>query len=247
MNTFVHPEVTETTIALMPGVRLHRRPTALHVESDCELSCLSSAVWGGGALRTRHIINLGVPSHYRCGHHLDDLQCAARALGIAGPFVGLLTAARLEDAQVVVESDGQTTVAAIVTLGISHPTAAGVSTAAPQRHGREAGTINTIVLVDGRPAPGAHVNTLITATEAKSLALVEGSVHTPEGHLASGTGTDALVVACTDRGPWFEYGGPISAVGALVGRAVRSATLNALFIWQARQQVAEAERTTALV
>ncbi|MCX7852253.1 MAG: adenosylcobinamide amidohydrolase [Caldilineales bacterium] len=245
MNPFVNLKTAETTIELMPGVHLHRRPTALHVESDHELSCLGSAVLGGGALRARHIINLGVPSQYRCGRHLDDLECAARELGIASPFVGLLTAARLEDAQVSIEHDEVTTVAAIVTLGISHPTAAGVSTAVQRRNGREVGTINTIVLVDGRLAPGAHVNALITATEAKSLALVECSVRTPEGHLASGTGTDALVVACTDRGAWFEYGGPISTVGALLGRAVRSATLNALFVWHARQQLAEAAGATA--
>ncbi len=222
-------------IELLTGVWLHRLPMLLHVESAEPLSCLSSAVWGGGMLQARHILNLGVPSDYRCGNHLADLQEAAQARGIADPFIGLLTAAHIADAQVVVERDESAAVAAIVTLGMSHPTAAGVSIAA-QSVGP--GTINTIVLVDGRLSPAAHVNALITATEAKSLVMAEGSVRTPEGHLASGTGTDALVVACTERGLYFEYGGPVSRIGALIGRAVRAATLNALFVWHARQQAA---------
>mgnify|MGYP001038809005 CR=1 FL=1 len=223
-------------IELLTGVWLHRLPMLLHVESAAPLSCLSSAVWGGGMVQARHILNLGVPSDYRCGEHLADLQEAAQARSIADPFVGLLTAARLDDAQVIVERDESAAVAAIVTLGMSHPTAAGVS---PAAQSAGPGTINTIVLVDGRLSPAAHVNALMTATEAKSLVMAEGSVRTPEGHLASGTGTDALVIACTGRGLCFEYGGPVSRIGALIGRAVRAATLNALFVWYARQRAAD--------
>lgn len=221
---------------LLTGVWLHRLPMLLHVESAEPLGCLSSAVWGGGLSHTRHILNLGVPSDYRCGDHLADLQRAAQARGIADPFVGLLTAARIDDAQVIVERDESVTVAAVVTLGIGHPTAAGVSAAAESA---DPGTINTIVLVDGRLSPAAHVNALMTATEAKSLVMAECSVRTLEGHLASGTGTDALVIACTERGVCFEYGGPVSRIGALIGRAVRAATLNAVFVWRVRQRAAD--------
>lgn len=238
MKTSRDRETVEPPIGLMPGVRLYRLPTVLHVESEHALSCLSSAVLGGGLLRTHHILNLGVPADYQCGNHLADLQHAARQRNIIGPFVGMLTAARIADAQVVVERDDVATVAAIVTLGISHPTAAGVSQSA-RRAGP--GTINTIVLVDGKLSPAAQVNAVITATEAKSLVMAECSVRTPEGHLASGTGSDALVVASTERGAHFEYGGPISHVGAMIGRAVRAATLNAVFVWHARRQTAQTE------
>lgn len=223
-----------TTSELLPEVWLHKTPALLHVSSKIALQCLSSAVLGGGLVRAHHIINLGVPSDYRCGNHLFDLQQAAQQHGITGPFVGLMTAARIADAQVVVERDDVAAVAAIVTLGISHPTAAGVSASAQLSR---PGTINTIVLVDGKLSPAAQVNALVTATEAKSLVMAECSVCTPEGHLASGTGSDALVVASTERGAYFEYGGPISHIGAMVGRAVRAATLNAVFVWHARKAV----------
>jgi adenosylcobinamide hydrolase len=44
------------------------------------------------------------------------------------------------------------------------------------------------------------VNAVITATEAKSMALIEWDVRTPDGDPASGASTDAVVVACTQRG-----------------------------------------------
>lgn len=244
MGIPLEQKAIENIIELTSGVRLHRLASLLHVESTHELACLSSAVLGGGALRARHIINLGVPSDYRCGNHLADLRQAALQRNIAGSFVGLLTAARIADAQVIIERDDAATVAAIVTLGISHPTAAGVSMASRQSR---PGTINTIVLVDGKLSPAAHVNALMTATEAKSLVMAECSVHTPEGHLASGTGSDALVVAHTERGTRFEYGGPISHIGAMVGRAVRAATLNAVFVWHARKLMAESNHSTTSV
>lgn len=226
----------ERTTTLLDGVLLHLHDHALHVEGARPLSCVSSAVVGGGLQRARHILNLGVSAAYRCGNHVADLQRAALALGIAEPFVGLMTAACLADARACAERDGEVVAAAVVTLGISHPTAAGRSECAVSQRGKaRPGTINIIVLVDGRLAPGAHINLLLTATEAKSLVLAEQGVRTPEGWLASGTGTDALVVACTERGAWLEYGGPISLVGALVGRAVRAATEAALSAWQRRR------------
>ncbi|MCS7056341.1 MAG: adenosylcobinamide amidohydrolase [Thermoflexales bacterium] len=237
------PQISALTVELMPGVRLRRLPNALHVESAYDLICLSSAVLGGGMLRTRHILNLGLPPDYRCGNHLADLRQAALQLGIAEPFVGLMTAARIADAQLVVERDEAATVAAVVTLGISHPTAAGISPCAQVIY---PGTINTIVLVDAELSAAAQVNALMTATEAKSLVLAECDVRTAEGHLASGTGSDALVIAQTARGKHFEYGGPISHVGAMIGRAVRTATLNAVRVWRARR-AAEAAAADPIV
>jgi adenosylcobinamide amidohydrolase len=43
------------------------------------------------------------------------------------------------------------------------------------------------------------VNAVITATEAKSMTLVEWDVRTPDGDPASGASTDAVVVAHTRR------------------------------------------------
>ncbi len=215
-----------TEILLMPGVYLRREPQALYVRSATPLAVLSSAVVGGELDWTRHVLNMQVPEDYRGGDHQTDLQRLAAALGITEPFVGVLTAAPVARAQVVIESDGETTVAVVLTAGIGNPTAAGVTAA----FGRDqtAGTINILVVVDGRLPHAARANAIITATEAKTLVLVEVGVVAPHGGPATGTSTDAIVVASTERGTYHEYAGPVALVGALIGRAVRRGLQQAL-------------------
>ena len=45
----------------------------------------------------------------------------------------------------------------------------------------------------------------------------------PEGAPASGTSTDAVVVACTGRGEAQSYAGPATVMGWLIARTVRRA------------------------
>ncbi|MDW8325016.1 MAG: adenosylcobinamide amidohydrolase [Anaerolineales bacterium] len=217
-----------TLVPLLPGVRLNRHPTALHVSSIAPLAVVSSAVVGGELAQTRHIINMGVHSDYQCGNHIAELHATAAVLGVTEPFVGLLTAARLDRAQVIVEQTEEAAVAVVLTLGISHPTAAGVTPAAAPLKARRPGTINTIIIADGCLPASARVNAVITATEAKTLALIEAGLRAPHGGPASGTGTDAIVIASTERGNRFEYAGPIATLGALIGRAVRRAVMQAM-------------------
>jgi iron complex transport system ATP-binding protein len=205
----------------IPGLYLDRTPRALHVWSDAPLAVLSSAVAGAGLTQTRHILNMGVASSYHSDRPGDDLEKLARDLGLDEPFVGMMTAARLERAQVVAEQAGRTTVVAVVTVGLSRPVAAGVTEAFAPAAGP--GTINMILVIEAQLAAAATVNAVITATEAKALALIEGGVRAPHGGPASGTGTDSIVLAWTGRGERFEYAGPVSPVGALVARAVRRA------------------------
>ncbi|MCS6774112.1 MAG: adenosylcobinamide amidohydrolase, partial [Anaerolineae bacterium] len=212
----------------------HRHPHRLHVVSDQPLACLSSAPVGGGWTSARHILNMHVSLDYCCDSYAADIQRWAAEAGVTEPFIGLLTAAELEDAALCVEQTDQAVVAALVTLGISLPTAAGREVGVLAEIGQRPGTINTIVLVDAVLSPAAQVNAVITATEAKSLVLAEHDVRTRDGYLASGTPTDCVVIACTGRGTRFEFGGPISPVGALVGRVVRTATERALHAWHNR-------------
>lgn len=209
---------------LIPGLHLKYDARAVHLWSDEPLAVLSSAVVGGELTHARHIVNLRVARGYDNRAPRDDLDAFVRELGIAEPFVGLMTAAKTERAQIATERDVATTVIAIATVGVSHPTAAGVTEAARV----ESSTINIVVVADARLTQAARVNAVITATEAKTLALIEHDVRAPHGGFASGTGTDSIVIATTERGATHEYAGPISPLGALIARAVRRAVLNAL-------------------
>lgn len=206
----------------LAGLHFERSEHAVRVWSDAPLAVVSSAIVGADLRAARQIVNLRVPKDYNGSQPAQDLAAYAARSGIAEPFVGMMTAARTENARVAVEADRGVTVIAVVTVGLSRPTAAGVSPAAEER----TGTINTILLIDAALAPAAMINAVITATEAKTLALVESNTRTPGGELASGTATDSIVIATTGRGALVEYAGPVSPIGALIGRAVRRAMLS---------------------
>jgi iron complex transport system ATP-binding protein len=72
------------------------------------------------------------------------------------------------------------------------------------------------------------VNAVISATEVKTQLVLERGLRTPEGHPASGTSSDAVVIACTQRGDAFSYAGPATRVGWLIGRSLRLALPAAL-------------------
>ena len=208
----------------IPDLHLEYDARGVHLWSDEPLAVLSSAVVGSELRETCHIVNLHVARGYDNRAPRDDLNAFARELGIGEPFVGLMTAAKTECAQVAVERDAATTVVVIATVGVSHPIAAGVTEASHV----EPSTINLVVVADARLASAARVNAVITATEAKSLALIERDLRAPHGGFASGTGTDSIVIATTERGAMYEYAGPISPLGALIARVVRRAILDAL-------------------
>jgi adenosylcobinamide amidohydrolase len=208
----------------IPDLHLEYDARGVHVWSDEPLTVLSSAVVGSELTQARHIVNLHVARGYDNRAPCDDLNAFARELGISEPFVGLMTAAKTECAQVAIERDAATTVIAAVTLGVSNPEAAGVSEAALT----VPGTINIVVVADACLMHAARVNAVITVTEAKTLALIERDLRASHGGFASGTGTDSIVIATTERNATYEYAGPISPLGALIARAVRRAILNAM-------------------
>ena len=147
-----------------------------------------------------------------------------------GPYVGLLTAAGTEKAETATAQRGLLRALAIATVGLSNAITAGVSPAADLV---TPSTINTIVVVDGNAEPAALVNALMTATEAKTLALVEAGVKGTGGHPATGTSTDAVVVAVTGRGAPERFGGPISDFGWIVAQVASLALRRGIARWMA--------------
>lgn len=204
---------------MIDGVEVEVDAEAVVVRARAPLSVVSSAVVGGGLVPARAIVNLHVPKDFP----LEDLEqrvaAFVRRRRLPGPYVGLLTSAWTERARVAaVERHGVTAVA-VATVGLSNPVAAGATSVSAPR----ASTINAIVVVDAAPETAALVNALITVTEVKTMALVAAGVRCSDGTPASGTSTDAIVVAATGRGPACRFGGPVSDLGWVVARAARSA------------------------
>ena len=101
-----------------------------------------------------------------------------------------------------------------VTTGIgAHPTWA----AAPAAAHEPVGTINAVCWLPVRLSQAALVNAVATVAEAKAQALFEAGVP------GTGTPTDAVAVLCPPDGPAEPFGGPRSAIGGALARAVHGA------------------------
>lgn len=214
------------------GVRVTVDDEAVVVTSASALRVLSSAILGGGAGEARAAVNVHVPKGFRGEDPAGVLARFVARRALPPPVVGLLTAAATARASSATVRDGDLVALAVVTVGLSNRSAAGRSAAAAWAPS----TINTILVVDADPEPAALVNLVITATEAKTLALVEAGVRTADGGLASGTSTDAVVVAATGRGGPRRFGGPLSDLGAVAARAVRAATAAGVRRWLAEHR-----------
>ncbi|MBZ4320503.1 adenosylcobinamide amidohydrolase [Streptomyces sp. SCA2-4] len=175
----------------------------------------SSALLGGGIAERTWVLNAQVAHGYRRTDPAAHLAGIARAAGVDGEGVGLMTAADVS-AYGRAYDDG---VEAVATAGIAVRGWA----ASPQEGtvGPEApGTINIIAAVPVALTDAALVNAVATATEAKVQALLEA------GYDCSGTPTDAVCVAARVPRPGDEthlFAGPRSLWGARLARAVHQA------------------------
>ncbi len=204
---------------MIAGVEVDVGPDAVWIRSAAPLRTLASAVVGGDLDAARHVVNMHVPGGYASDDPAGDLRAFARRLGIAEPFVGLMTAAFTHQARIASEEADGVRVVAVATVGLGTPAAAGVTAPAAW----QPSTINVVAVLDACLDRGAAVNGVITVTEAKVGALAEAGIVTAEGVPATGTVTDAVVLAWTARGPRLPYLGPGTPTGWCLARAVRRA------------------------
>jgi adenosylcobinamide hydrolase len=209
------------------GVAIEIDDEAVVLTAAAPLRVLSSAVEGGGLGQARAIVNLHVHKHCPWEDVALRLDAFAARRALPSPRVGLLTAAWTAQARVVAERSGELEAFVVVTVGLGNLVAAGWSAAASA----PVGTINTIVVLDADPEPAALVNLALTVTEVKTLVLGEAGLRSADGHLASGTSTDAVVVAATGRGRPVRFGGPISEAGWLVANVARRAIGDGVRSW----------------
>ncbi len=207
----------------------------LAVLSDIDLITVSSAIYNGGFKKVKAILNVQAPEEYSDRQlHADPQKFildSAKKLGLSENFVGMVTAAAVEKFALASKNAGDLSVSVIATAvdpegkTCSHAESAGETIEVEEI----TGTINVMVVIDGNPTESCLVTTLITATEAKAAALRELDIRSRySGDLATGTITDAIIVAKTNRGATIVYGGPASKLGQLVGYCTRKAVKEAV-------------------
>ncbi len=210
------------------GVSIESDADFLTIRADALLRIASTAPLGGGLTHGHCIVSARVPHSYSGLDPAHDIQELAAARGVR-PEVGLLTAVDLSKARTAMVSSDDVTTTAVVTAGLRKTWAAG----SPPDPVASAGTINLVVVLNVGLEDAAGLNLIATVTEAKVLTLAKFGIKTEDGELASGTATDAVVVAwpakATSR---FRYGGPATPPGWAAAAATRSALGEAISIWR---------------
>jgi adenosylcobinamide amidohydrolase len=216
-------------------VKLVLKDNVLAIISDVDLDTVSSAIYNGGFKKTKALLNVQAPEEYsdRKLHENPQkfISDSAKKLGLTENFVGMITAAAVDKFELASKKDGDLAVSVIATavdpegVTCSHAETAGETMAV----GEMTGTINIMVVIDGNPTKSCLVSTVLTATEAKTAALWELDIRSRySGDLATGTITDAIIVAKTNCGAPIVYGGPASKLGQLVGYCTRKAVKEAV-------------------
>jgi iron complex transport system ATP-binding protein len=197
---------------------------------------LSSAPQGGGVAFGSYVLNHQVDGHEvtsngrlrRFGDPARCLKQVAARYGLKGATVGLMTAVPMTQLVTARYEAGPLWVECFATVGVANAVRAGEAGMIPVSRQarpvpRNPGTINLILLTNGHLSTAAMVGAVQVATEAKTAVLLDAGV--PSAYSASsatGTGTDAVVIACELRGrvSFYRYSGTHTLLGTLVARAV---------------------------
>ena len=179
---------------------------------------ISSAVLNGGFIQADHILNLKIPliANYNTSPDKSLGMFSNRKLW-AGVTVGLMTAASMNTFVLRKENINNTEIAVMVTAGLSNARRAGDKA----DYINSAGTINIIMYTSGQLSPAAMIEAVMIITEAKTAVLQELEIRSSvSGEIATGTGTDAIVVVSGYGPDKFEYCGKHLLLGETIGRTV---------------------------
>lgn len=205
---------------------------------------LSSAPQGGGLRVASHILNHYVGAHSDTNGHYpdpaDDLRKLAAQLGLTGGTVGLMTAVPMTRLVTARASSDGLWVECFATVGVTNAVRAGEwpPHPAPRSKAMKPGTINLMLITNACLSSSAMIGAVQVVTEAKTGALHDHAVPSLQGGaIATGTGTDAVVIACQLRGqgPAHIYSGTHTIIGALVGQVVATCVTRGLAQSMARR------------
>lgn len=157
----------------------------------------------------------------------DYLIRQSGILGIDSKFTtGLLTSAQMENACVVTKQYRNLEVSAITTAGVRvNASRVGDSASYYEENGDfqfDVGTINVIILTNVCLGPGTLANGLVTATEAKTVALSNLRIPSQFSNgFATGTGTDGIAIfSNSESDNMLSNAGKHSKLGELIAKCV---------------------------
>jgi adenosylcobinamide hydrolase len=182
---------------------LKQTPEHIYVVFNTERPVLSSAVFNGGACTASNILIMQVAENFDGTKQIvenpeNTLAEYCRQLQLSGTTVGMMTSASMDSFRLASRSSQGVAISVLVTAGISNARCAGdrADWRTFQTDADPTGTINIIILTNAMMSHAAMVESVMLATEAKTVAMRRLGVKSPvSGAIATGTGTDAIAVA----------------------------------------------------
>ena len=240
VTTYAHPEMPKPQITLMPVANEHQqrafitrenfsiKDDYIQLTSHIPLKTISSAVHNPGIGWYGCLLNRTVPNDYFVANVkqevVDFLQ--SKQFSTTNTVV-MLTAV---STSLVALNEYMTEFGSIyvmVTAGIGN--AVDVSRTHERQDPPHVGTINIWVIINGCLSEEAFFQVMMTANEAKTKALQAENIVDPlTNTIATGTATDSLLIAATQKGEEMMYGGPITTVGKVIGKGVFETTVQAI-------------------
>ncbi len=197
---------------------------------------LSWAVCGGGLGLTRAVVWRYV-ARGELGPDVDAatlLQASLDQHGL-GRAVGMMTARSLGTFDCVTRQKDGVAARAVATVGLGNALAVG-DAPGPLGAAARIGTINVLVQLSHALDEAGLAEALGVATEARTAAVMDGHVPSRRSNeLATGTGTDCIVVAAPEAGQPLRWVGKHTVAGALIGGAVREAVARGVRRWIAEE------------
>ncbi|WGF37549.1 adenosylcobinamide amidohydrolase [Lysinibacillus capsici] len=240
VTTYAHPELPKPQITMMPAATDYQQRAVIkkehftiteqyiQLQSELPLKTVSSAVHNPGIGWHNCLLNRSVPGDYV----ISDVKREVKEFLKRENFsftntVVMLTAVPTALVAINEFSAPFGSIIVAVTAGVGN--AVDVSRVHERQDDPYIGTINTWVIVNGCLSEEAFFQALMTATEAKTKALQSENIRDERsGTIATGTATDSLLIAATQKGEEMLYGGPITEVGKMIAKGVYETTVHAI-------------------
>lgn len=227
------------------GDEVHRFDYNIVIPFQGKRRVLSTSPYNGGYRTDLNTVfnhdgnpGVGCPSKMKGKTYREHMIHTIQEIGLdLETTTGMETAAHMENAAICTEAYESLAVTAVVTGGIE---VNGGRVGDPASWREEAkvapeyrlGTINIFLCINADLSEGAMARALVTCTEAKTTAVGEllAESHYSRG-LATGSGTDStIVIANMESEMYLTNAGKHSKLGELIGKAVKAAVKEALYL-----------------
>ena len=197
------------------------------LEWNKPVQALSSALYNGGRQTLNSLLNMQVDhntsDHYG-GFDPPELQLEQKgaSLELKPPMAGMMTSASMKSFRWHTRREGDLYTFCFMTVGTTNARAPGdpADCVELEAHQAGSGTINIAVGTNACLSEAAMAEALMLASEARSWTLCDLKVISPvSGRIASGTGTDSILVFSGD-GPDIHFCGKHTLLGEMLADVV---------------------------